>query len=297
MNIEHLRLFTRLATTQNISAAGKEFGLSPAVASNHLNKLEQDLAARLFHRTTRKVVLTEEGQALLPYAIDILEKLTLAEAAIGGENQQPKGTLKVSAPASFGRMHLLPAIKSFLQTYPQLTIDFRLSDTLIDPVAGGFDVTIRNAQLDDSSLIARKLAADRRIITASPDYLARHGTPTTPADLLQHQCINLSGYDHWSFATEQGKQTVTTSGPLHTDNGDVIREACSAGIGIAINSKWSAYKQLQSGELVEVLADYPLMSDTAIWAMYSSNKLLAPKIRVFIDYLLEYFGPEPYWEQ
>ncbi|QTL34732.1 LysR family transcriptional regulator [Pseudoalteromonas viridis] len=297
MNIEHLKLFIRIASTHNISQAGQDLGLSAAVASSHINKLETDLGVRLLHRTTRKVALTEEGQAFLPHAEDVLNGIEAARAAIGAGTTKPSGTLRLTMPASFGRMHVLPALPDFFALYPDIKLDLKLSDTIADLVEGGFDLAIRNSALKDSTLVAKRLATDTRLLTAAPDYLALKGQPQSPEDLRSHACITLSGLEHWSFQTPDGVQTIKVQGQLRADNGDAIREACQLGLGITINSRWSAYQALRSGELVEVLADYPLKSDTAIWLVYPSSRLLAPKVRVFIDYLTRYFGDIPYWEK
>ncbi|PSW13382.1 LysR family transcriptional regulator [Photobacterium rosenbergii] len=296
MNIEHLKLFVRLATTHNISMAGQELGLSPAVSSAHINKLEEGLGVRLVHRTTRKVSLTEEGQAFLPHAEEVLASVEAARASVGAGSALPVGTLRVTAPASFGRMHLIPALKGFLARYPDLTVDFRFSDTIVDMVEGGFDIAIRDAELQDSTLIARKLAPDNRIICASPEYLEAHGEPKTPHELNDHQCVNLAGLTTWVFDSKDGPISVKTKGSFRTDNGDAMRDACTDGLGIAINSTWSVYKQLERGELVQILKDFPLVSDTAIWAVYPSSRLLAPKVRAFIDYFNDYYGSPPYWD-
>lgn len=297
MNIEHLRLFVRLSSTHNISLAGQELGLSPAVASSHINKLEQALGVRLVHRTTRKVSLTEEGEAFLPHAEEVLSSVEAARASVGVGSASPTGTLRVSAPASFGRMHLIPDLKGFLSLYPGLTVDFRFSDSIVDLVEGGFDIAIRNSELKDSTLIARKLAPDHRIICAAPDYLAQFGQPCSPEELSHHQCLNLIGLENWGFDTPQGRINVKTKGCFRSDNGDAIRDACVDGLGIAMNSTWSVYKHLQRGELVQVLKEYPFVSDTALWAVYPSSRLLAPKVRAFIDYFADYFGNPTYWDQ
>lgn len=205
MNIEHLKLFVRLAATNNISLAGKELGLSPAVASSHVNKLEEALGVRLVHRTTRKVSLTEDGVAFLPHAEEVLASVVAARAAVGSGDASPKGTLRVTASSSFGRMHVVPALKGFLSRYPDLSIDLRLTDTIVDLVEGGFDIAIRNADLKDSSLIARKLAPDKRIVCASPEYLETFGIPDSPHDLRNHQCINLIGLEALVFDTPEGR--------------------------------------------------------------------------------------------
>ena len=296
MNIEHIKLFIRIAGTHNISLAGSELRLSPAVASSHINKLEAELGVRLIHRTTRKVSLTEEGKAFLPYAEDVLSSVEAARASVGAGNAFPRGTLRIAAPASFGRMHILPALTDFLALYPDLKVDLKLSDTIIDLVEGGFDIAIRNSALKDSSLIARKLAPDTRILCSSPAYLATHGEPNSPDALNSHQCITLLGLDDWAFHTPTGQVNIKVKGPLRIDNGEAVRDACINGLGITISSKWSVYKHLESGELIQILSEYPIATNTAIWAVYPSSRLLAPKVRAFIDYFTEHFGDTPYWD-
>ena len=296
MQIEHLTLFIRIAVTHNISMAGNELGLSPAVASAHINKLESTLGVRLIHRTTRKVSLTEEGKAFLPHAEDVIASVEAARASVGAGSFLPRGTLRVAAPASFGRMHLVPIMADFLAQFPDLKVDLKLSDTIVDLVEGGFDIAIRNSELKDSTLIARKLASDHRILCASPAYITQYGQPSSPHDLTNHKCISLIGLENWGFRTDEGQTVIKTTGNFRTDNGEAIRDACINGLGITINSKWSVYKHLKSGNLVQVLPDYPLVSDTAIWALYPSSRLLAPKVRAFIDYLSQHFSNTPVWE-
>lgn len=296
MNIGHLTLFVRVASTHNISQAGTELGLSPAVASAYIAKLEASLGVRLVHRTTRKVALTEDGLAFLQHAEDVLASIEAAKASVGAGSQMPSGTLRVAASASFGRMHLLPAIPSFLACYPGLRIDLKLSDTIVDLVEGGFDIAIRNSALKDSSLIARKLSDDRRIVCASPQYLAEKGRPCTPDDLYKHNCITLMGLEKWVFNTGSIDQIVKVSGNFSADNGEAIRDACIHGLGITLNSTWCAYQAIQRGSLVQILPEYPIKSDAAIWAVYPSSRQLAPKVRAFIDYFSEYYGDSPYWD-
>lgn len=297
MNIEHIKLFTRIAALNNISLAGKELGLSPAVSSTHINKLEEDLSVRLIHRTTRRVSLTEEGEAFLPHALDLLGSVETARASVGAGNVSPQGKLRVAAPASFGRMHLLPVLDDFLQRYPELRVDMHLSDSVMDMVEGGFDIAIRDASLQDSTLVARKLAPVNRILCASPSYLTEHGEPQTPDDLLNHHCVNLIGLETWMFDTLDGPLSIKTKNRFRTDNGEAARDACAIGIGITISSTWCCYQHVQRGELVQVLKDFPLVSNTAIWAVYPSSRLLAPKVRAFIDYFADCFADSPYWEQ
>ena len=296
MNFEHLRLFVRVAATLNISAAGKEMGLSPAAASAKLNKLEEVLGARLIHRTTRQISLTEDGKLFLPHAEELLAGAEVAKASVGSGTIEPKGKLRVTAPASFGRMHLLPALPHFLKNHPGLNVDLRLSDAIEDMVEGGFDIAIRDAALADSSLVARKLAHDTRIAVAAPQYIEQYGEPTHPNDLANHACVSLAGVESWAFQCDQGIQRIKVPNRLVVDNGEAVRDACIGGIGITITSTWCSYEALQSQQLVQVLKDYPLYSESALWAVYPSSRLLAPKTRAFIDFFSSYFGEHPYWE-
>jgi len=296
MNNQHLQLFVRIARTHNISQAGNELGLSAPVASMHINKLEDELKVKLIHRTTRKVSLTQEGIEFLPHAEEILNAVDNAKAAVGAGSYTPQGTIRVTAPASFGRMHIVPGLLGFTRANPQLKIDLRQSDSIVDMVEGGFDIAIRNASLSDSNLIARKLARDKRIICASPKYIEEFGAPNSPDDLLNHHCINLIGIETWDFKTPDGIKKIKPKGLIRVDNGESVRDICVDGAGITICSIWCAYQEIKKGNLVQVLHNYPLENDAAIWAVYPSSRLLAPKVRAFIDYYIEYYSQTPYWE-
>ncbi len=287
----------RIASTANISLAGRELNISPAVASAHIGKLEETLGVRLIHRTTRKVSLTDDGKLFLPHAQEVLDSIETAQAAVGSGAQTPQGTLRVTAPASFGRMHLIPAIPEFLELYPKLNIDFRFSDSILDVVEGGFDVAIRDAELKDSNLHAKKLADDKRIIVASKNYIEKYGKPETPADLKNHKIVNLTGLEVWGFKAGQGITSIKTPNYLRMDNGEAVRDACIQGCGITLTATWCSYPYLKSGELVQILQNYPLATDCALWAVYPSNRLLAPKVRAFIDFLAERFSGTPYWDE
>lgn len=296
MNIEHLRLFVRVASTLNISKAGQDLGLSAPLASIQLNKLEESLGTRLVNRTTRKISLTEEGAAFLLHAEEVIASVEAAHASLKTGSAQPKGTLRITAPASFGRMYLIPGMKGFLEQYPDLFVDIQLTDSIIDLVEGGFDIALRNAELQDSSLIARKLAEDKRIICASPDYILKHGKPNSPEDLSEHQCISQVGMENWVFNTPQGAVSIKPRGNVRLDHGEAVRDICVSGVGIAMCATWIAHEHLKQGSLVQMLEDYPLTDDTAIWAIYPSSRLLAPKVRVFIDYFSEYYKGSTYWD-
>ncbi|KXF83394.1 LysR family transcriptional regulator [Enterovibrio coralii] len=296
MNVDHLKLFVRLAATNNISLAGKELGLSPAVSSSYINKLEESVGVRLVHRTTRKVSLSLEGVAFLPHAEDVLASIEAACASVGAHATNPRGTLRIAAPASFGRMHLVPALTEFMVAYPDLSLDLRLCDTIMDLVEGGYDVAIRNAELKDSTLIAKRLASDTRIVCASPSYIKKYGMPSTPGDLLTHQCLELAGMEHWSFEVDGDRTDLKVRGGLKMDNGEALRDACINGLGITVSSLWCVYEQIRNGQLIQLLPDYPIKSDTSIWAVYPSSRQLAPKVRAFIDFFADRFEGKPYWE-
>ncbi len=194
-------------------------------------------------------------------------------------------------------MHIVPAIPAFLEQYPKLNIDFRFSDSILDVVEGGFDVAIRDAELKDSNLHAKKLADDKRIIVAAKSYIDKYGAPETPSDLKNHKIVNLTGLEVWDFKGAHGVTSVKTPNYLRMDNGEAVRDACIQGCGITLTATWCSSPYLEKGELVQIFQNYPLATDCALWAVYPSNRLLAPKVRAFIDFLAERFDGTPYWDE
>ncbi|WP_250865747.1 LysR family transcriptional regulator [Caballeronia sp. INSB1] len=288
-------LFMRAAALANLSAAAREFGLSPAVASARIAGLERMLGTRLLHRTTRRVSVTQEGEIFAAHARELLDAAEAARASVGRARAHPHGRLRVTMPSSLGRQHISPLIAAFLRAYPGVTVELRMTDQIVHLVDEGIDLAIRIGALKDSTL-ARKLASNRRVLCASPAYLAAHGTPRHPADLAGHECVILADQRDWSFVTPTGVIDVRVSGRLVTDNGEVIRDALAAGIGIGLKSTWSVAPLLASGELVTVLDDYPLAQTVAIWAVYPSRAFVPPKTLAFIDFLAAQFGEPPYWD-
>jgi len=293
MDILSLRLFLRVAELGSVSAAGRDLSLSPASASARLVKLEETVGFRLFNRTTRAVSLTTDGETFLPYAQQSIETLEIGLSAVGGQGAQAQGVLRLTMPGSFGRMHIIPALAEFQARYPLVSLDLRLSDEVFDAIEGAYDLIIRNAPLADSSFIARKLASDRRLLVAAPSYLERHGVPSTPAELAKHQCVILANSTRWKFANGQ---TVSVPRSLTINDGEAMRHAIENGMGIGIKSVWNASKSLKSGRLVEVLPNFPLVTEASIWALYPSRRIVAPKVRAMVDFLLERFWPVPPWE-
>lgn len=292
MDILSIRLFLRVAELEGITAAARDLSLSPASASARLAKLEETVGFRLFNRTTRAVSLTTDGTAFLPYAQHTIETLEAGLGAVSGQGQEAQGLLRMTMPGSFGRMHIIPALPEFHAAYPRVRLDLRLSDEVLDVVEGAYDLIIRNAQLADSSLVARKLAADHRLLVASPSYIERNGMPATPKDLNHHQCVVFPGNNRWKF--ENG-QVIEPPQSFVVNDGEALRNLLEGGMGIGIKSSWNAYASLQTGELIEVLPDYPITTESAIWALYPGGRVVAPKVRVMIDFLLEQFSPVPPW--
>ncbi len=300
LDLTDCALFARVAVTRNLSSAGREFGLSPAASSARIAQLEKQLGARLFNRTTRNITLSEQGELFLQPALDLLQAAELAQAAPGGAREGAHGLLRVAMSASFGRQHVSPLIAPFLQSYPNIKLDLRLSDQVADLVQEGIDVAIRLGDLKDSSLVARKLAPNRRLLCASPEYLARHGTPQTPLELAQHQCLILGERSILQFRSRTRQDEVhkvKLSGPLSSDNYEILSDAALQGVGILMKATWDAAPHLKAGRLIALLPDYKLADDSFIWAVYPSRKFLPAKTQVFIDYLAQHFGPEPYWDE
>jgi DNA-binding transcriptional LysR family regulator len=289
-------LFMRAAALANLSAAAREFGLSPAVASARIAGLERMLGARLLHRTTRRVSVTQEGEIFAAHARELLDAADAARASVGQAREHPHGRLRVTMPSSLGRQHISPLIPAFLRAYPGVSVDLRMTDQIVDLIDEGIDLAIRIGALKDSTLVAKKLASNRRVLCASPAYLAAHGTPRHPADLAGHECVILADQRDWSFVTPTGVIDVRVSGRLVTDNGEVIRDALAAGVGIGLKSTWSVAPLIASGELVTLLDDYPLAQTVAIWAVYPSRAFVPPKTLAFIDFLAAQFGEPPYWD-
>ena len=298
MDIDDLTLFVRIARLGSISAAARDLGLTPASASARLAAFERRLGARLLHRTTRQATLTVDGRAFLPHAEHVLDAAAAARAALGREQAAPRGTLRVAAPASFARMHIVPGLPDFCAGYPDLVLDLRISDSVVDLVEGAFDVAVRYAELGDSSFVARCLAPDRRVLVASPDYLRERGRANTPDELAGHACLVVGTLDLWTFLGADGKPIVQRVSPaLRINDGEAVRDAARAGLGIALMATWCAAEELRSGALVPVLPEFPLVSTQTLWALYPSSRELAPKVRAFIDWIVDRIGPEPYWDR
>jgi DNA-binding transcriptional LysR family regulator len=298
LDLTDVALFARVCATRNLSSAGREFGLSPAASSARMAGLERELGARLLHRTTRKIALTQDGETFLERAMLLLDAAEQASSSVGAGHAAPQGLLRVAASVSFGRQYIVPALAEFLGQHGGIRLDLRLSDRVIDLAAEGIDVAIRIGPLRDSALVARTLAPSRLIICASPGYIAQHGSPQTPEELAQHECLVLGSMNPWRFHTPDGSiASVRVGGRLQSDNGEALRDAAIDGLGIALQSTWATANQLRSGALVALMRDYPVATESVVSAQYLNRHFLPPKTQAFIDFFAERFGPQPFWDQ
>lgn len=301
MDTDCIRLFVLAADMLNISAAGRELGLAQAVASARLSKLEKQVGSDLLHRSTRKVSLSLEGAEFLPYAREILAQEDAFLAAQGHHGREVKGTLRFAAPSSFTQLFIAPVLGEFLDRYPKIDLQLRLSDTQMDLIEGAFDLALRNYAIEDSSLRARKLSDDRRILCASPGYLSQHEFPATPEDLRRHRLLVFrDGPPRKLEAQETGAAAMFpppgSENRLVFDDGTCMRVATVNGAGISMNSVWSVHDDLRKGTLVRVLPDYEVRDGSAVWLVYPRSNVLTAKVRVFIDFLIEKIGKLPVWE-
>ncbi len=295
--LNDMDIFARVVAAGSMSAAARALGLGPAVVSKAIKRLEDRLGTRLFQRTTRQISLTEAGQGFHARVVSILSSVEEAEAFVMGRAAKMQGLLKVSAPASFGRMHIAPHLKRFMETYPELGIDLVLTDAFSDIIADGLDLAIRIGEPHDSSLVARRLAPIRRILCATPDYLKAHGRPETLSDLKHHVCLRPHNNDVWRLVGPEGAITLRPEGRLMTNSSEVIREAVLSGMGIALRSTWDVGPELKTGELVQVLPGIEGSRHVTLSAVYPSRQFLPAKVRAFIDFLSELYGQVPYWDR
>lgn len=283
-----IEVFVLAMRLGGLSAAARALHMSPAMAAKHLSALEQRLGTALVHRTTRRLSLTEAGAAYLDKAERILGELREADAEATAQSVTIEGLLRVSVPASFGVQYLGPLVAAFKQLHPKITVELGLSDRHVDLVEERWDVAIRIGILEDSSLIARKLADMHLVICASPAYLARAGTPEKVTDLAHHDCLgftlSMPGTYTWRFGVD-GSIRQAIRGSLHADNGEVLVEAAAAGLGLVYGPRFIAARALREGRLVEVALDHPLAPLGAIHALTHPTRRPAAKTRAWIEFL------------
>ncbi|WP_429229914.1 LysR family transcriptional regulator [Inquilinus ginsengisoli] len=293
-------VFAQVVDSRSFSAAAARLGLSKSAVSKQIAKLEDRLGARLLNRTTRTLSPTDAGQDFYERCLRVVHEVEEAERAITHLSAEPRGLLRLSAPASFGREYLAPLVPEMLARWPELRIEALFEDRFVDVVAEGFDLVIRITRLQDSSLVARRIASCRRVVCAAPSYLERHGVPRTPAELLQHDCILYSyatDQNEWEFLGPDGRlETVRVDGRLRANNAEVTLAALLAGAGLALSPDFIVGPDIAAGRLVPLLTDYENPFG-AIYAVWPHNRNLAPKVRAVVDFLVERFATEPIWER
>lgn len=300
-HLADLNLFLRVLDLGSISAAARSLDLSVAVASQRLKRLERGLGVRLLHRTTRQLRPTPEGIALADQGRHLVEELDVLTSSLRSNAKSVAGTLRVTIPASFGRQYISPLLPEFMARHPRLRLDIDLSDQMRDLVGEGLDLAIRIGTLQDSELIATRLAVNRRVLCASPDYLRRHGTPKKPDDLAKHECLlmssNRESANVWHLRGPDGTDAeVRLQGRVRSNLGEVLRDAAIGGLGIAFHSTWHVCEDLRAGRLKIVLPDYQL-PESGIYAVMTQRRMVLPRVRAFVEFLSERLGKTPPWER
>ena len=293
-------VFVAVVGKGGFARAAEALDTSPANVTRYVNDLEAHLGVRLMNRTSRKLSLTESGEALYERCRAILEEVGEAEAAASSTTIRPRGRLRINAPLSFGVLHLAPLWPAFMRAYPDVELEIALIDRVVDIVEEGYDLAIRISRAGSASHVGRKLATSRNIVCASPDYIQRHGAPVAPADLKDHACI---GYtyaataDEWRFTDPADKPlAVKVAAVMHTNNGDTARAMALAGQGITWQPTFLIGEDLKAGRLVPLMPDYR-MADIDILAVYPSRRHLSAKVRVMVDFLAEAFKGAPPWDR
>jgi len=289
---DDLRVFVAVARKSGFAAAAAELGMSPAYVSKRIGVLEAALGIRLFHRTTRRVVVSEAGEQVFVRAQAILAGLDSLFDDVAERQGVPRGPLRISSSFGFGRNVVAPAVAGLVAAHPQLQVRFEVFDRLVDIVSEGFDLDIRVGDDIAPQLIARKLMSNHRILCAAPGYLQRRGTPNSLSELADHDCLAIKERDMpfgvWRLRGAAGEEAVKVAGPLSTNHGEIALQWAVAGAGIVLRSLWDAKPHLDRGELVQVLPDY--RQDANVWAVYPQRLASSAKVRVCVDFLEQHLA-------
>lgn len=296
-----LEIFGKVVALGSFSAAARATGLSQAMVTKHIASLEHRLGARLFHRTTRRISITEAGSAYFEATSRILADLELADSAISSTRVEPRGKLRVAAPQSFGTLHLAPLLSAFAETYPEISLELGLNERVVDLVQEGWDVAIRIGQLKDSSLVATRLAPCRMTVCAAQAYLDAFSQPRKVAELAAHNCLvytlsNDIGPKQWTFGQRREVQ-VRVSGNVSASSGEALRIAALSGLGIAYLPTFIVGPDIAAGRLIALELDHPTIELGGIHAVYPSNRATPAKLKAFLEFLSGRFSPVPPWDQ
>jgi DNA-binding transcriptional LysR family regulator len=300
--LAQLRAFVRAAELGSFSRAADEVRVKPSSISRAISALEADLGAALFNRSTRALHLTEAGFALLERARVVLSEMDEARAAVAGLNARPQGLLRLNVPGAFGRLHVVPYLPRFAAEYPDIRLDVTFTDAVVDLIESGTDLAIRAGPLADNRLVARKLAPHRRVLCASAAFLALHGPIEAPDDLARRPALlfSLQPYDRWILIDRVGERhDVPLTGRVRANDSEALLAAAEAGFGVALLPHWIAGEALRAGRLVPILPAFEAMYAPGalfIWAVYPPKRVVAPKVRAFIDGFAGFLGSPPYWE-
>ncbi|HPR07221.1 MAG TPA: LysR family transcriptional regulator [Denitromonas sp.] len=295
--VDGMLIFARVVEAKSFSEAARRMNATRSKLSKAVAALEASLGVRLLNRSTRRLSLTEVGAAYYAHCARIAQELDDAEQTIGHLQAEPRGVLKISASVAFGTLHIAPALPDFLARYPELSADMTINDRIVDLADDAYDVAVRIVTEPAPALVARRLAPIRRKVCATPAYFRRYGVPKTPGDLVNHNCLHYThDRDAWHFFGPQGQIVVPVSGRLHINDDEALSQAVLGGLGVAMLPTFIVGADLQAGRLEAVLSDYVPVERFA-YAVYLPTRHLAPKVRVFIDFLLERFGPQPYWDR
>ena len=302
--LKQMEAFVAVAMRASLTGAAKAAGLTPAVMGRRLDALEERLGVKLLVRTTRRISLTHEGSAFLEDCQRLLADMANAEASVTAGGVKASGHLRITAPAGFGRRHVAPLVPRFRELHPEVTISLNLGDRVVDLAGEGFDCAVRVGDMPDSTLVSVRLADNRRLCVATPQYLKQHGTPQHPSDLSKFDCLTLSSDASqtrgWAFclpAAEVGTTQVSylkPGGPLDCSDGQVLHAWCLAGYGIAWRSTWEVESEIASGQLVELLADYAAPPN-GIYAVFPQRKHLPLRVRLWIDFLKHHYSQPQFW--
>jgi DNA-binding transcriptional LysR family regulator len=296
---QELLVFQAVAKHASYARAAEELGLSPSGVSRIVSRIEERLGARLLHRTTRKLSLTEAGAAFHARTAQILADLADAEAEVQSAVARPKGTLKVTASIMFGELYLAPLLPELLEYFPELSVEMTLTNRFVDLVDEGIDLAIRIGSLADSRLVARRLCTNRRVLVAAPRYLKKHGTPRSIDDLARHQAVLFTGFSRpteWKLIGPTGPVTVSVSGRVSSNNIHTLTAAAKQGLGITVGATLSVGPALLAGELVRVLSDHEF-EPSAVFAVFPSARQLSTKTRAAVDFLAARLRDPPTWDQ
>ncbi|PIB24889.1 LysR family transcriptional regulator [Amylibacter kogurei] len=286
LDLKSLELFLRVATIGAIGRAGAEFDLSPTNATQRIKALEDELGVKLFNRTTRSISLTPDGELLCDRAKHILGEIDETRAALSQNTGTLSGKLRVTASASFARQHILPFLPEFMLAHPNLQLDLNLSDSYVDIVQDGYDLAFRMGELEPSSLMAQRIDDNPQWLVATPAYLAAHGTPQTPDDLMHHSCLLLGSMRSWHLRDKNGVvHEMQVRGQVTVNLGDAVAKLVRADMGIGRASLWHAALDLKSGGLVRVLPDYTLMPEGKIWAVRPPGRMMPTRVKTFLNFM------------